>query len=245
MRKFIHFLGRTEKVFLSNNMSKNVYVLVACEESQAVCLAMRKRGIEAFSCDLFGCSGGKPEWHIKGDVLKVLRPQNNGWGEKEGINFETEDGTFRIIGKEWDLMIAHPPCTFLSVSGARWLYNADSTPNEERHKNQQEALDFVKILMDAPVKHIAIENPVSVISSKIRKPEQIIQPWQFGHGETKKTCFWLKNLPLLKPTKIVEGREGKIWKLPPSADRAKLRSKTYPGIAEAMAAQWGEFVRKK
>jgi site-specific DNA-cytosine methylase len=127
-------------------------------------------------------------------------------------------------------MIAHPPCTHLAVSGARWF--------KDKQQEQKEALDFVRVLLDAPIKHIALENPVSVISSKIRKPDQIIQPWQFGHGETKKTCLWLKNLPPLQPTKIVEGREQRIWKLPPSKDRWKLRSITYQGIANAMAEQW-------
>jgi site-specific DNA-cytosine methylase len=127
-------------------------------------------------------------------------------------------------------MIAHPPCTHLAVSGARWF--------KDKQQEQKEALDFVRVLLDAPIKHIALENPVSVISSKIRKPDQIIQPWQFGHGETKKTCLWLKNLPPLQPTKIVEGREQRIWKLPPSKDRWKLRSITYQGIADAMAEQW-------
>ena len=127
-------------------------------------------------------------------------------------------------------MIAHPPCTHLAVSGARWF--------KDKQQEQKEALDFVRVLLNAPIKHIALENPVSVISSKIRKPDQIIQPWQFGHGETKKTCLWLKNLPKLQPTKIVEGREQRIWKLPPSKDRWKLRSITYQGIANAMAEQW-------
>jgi hypothetical protein len=127
-------------------------------------------------------------------------------------------------------MIAHPPCTHLAVSGARWF--------KDKQQEQKEALDFVRVLLDAPIKHIALENPVSVISSKIRKPDQIIQPWQFGHGETKKTCLWLKNLPPLQPTKIVEGREQRIWKLPPSENRWKLRSITYQGIANAMAEQW-------
>ena len=135
-----------------------------------------------------------------------------------------------ILDQEWDLMIAHPPCTHLAVSGARWFKN--------KTKEQKEALDFVQKLMDAPINHIAIENPISIISSKIRKPDQIIQPWQYGHGETKATCLWLKNLPLLKPTNIVEGREPRVWKLPPSKDRWKERSRTYQGIADAMAEQW-------
>jgi len=128
-------------------------------------------------------------------------------------------------------MIAHPPCTHLAVSGARWF--------KDKQREQLEALRFVQMLLDAPIPRIALENPISIISSKIRKPDQIIQPWQFGHGETKATCLWLKNLPTLKPTNVVEGRIGRIHKLPPSPDRWKLRSKTYQGIADAMADQWG------
>jgi hypothetical protein len=128
-------------------------------------------------------------------------------------------------------MIAHPPCTHLAVSGARWF--------KDKQEEQEEALEFVRKLMAAPIPKICIENPISIISSRIRKPDQIIQPWQFGHGETKKTCLWLKNLPNLVPTNIVEGREQRIWKLPPTQDRWKLRSKTFQGIADAMAQQWG------
>ena len=165
--------------------------------------AFLKQGHNAISCDLLPTE--QPGPHYEGDVLDIL---DNGW----------------------DLMIAHPPCTHLAVSGARWF--------KDKQQEQKDALDFVRVLLDAPIKHIALENPVSVISSKIRKPDQIIQPWQFGHGETKKTCLWLKNLPPLQPTKIVDGREQRIWKLPPSKDRWKLRSITYQGIANAMAEQW-------
>jgi len=181
-------------------------VLIACEYSGVVRDAFLKQGHNAISCDLLPTE--QPGPHYEGDVLDIL---NNGW----------------------DLMIAHPPCTHLAVSGARWF--------KDKQQEQKEALDFVRILLDAPIKHIALENPVSVISSKIRKPDQIIQPWQFGHGETKKTCLWLKNLPPLQPTNIVEGREQRIWKLPPSKDRWKLRSITYQGIADAMAEQWGNL----
>ena len=130
-------------------------------------------------------------------------------------------------------MIAHPPCTHLAVSGARWF--------KEKRKEQQAALDFVQQLMDAPIPRICIENPVSIISSRIRKPDQIIQPWMFGHGEVKATCLWLKNLPKLVPTNIVEGREARVHKMPPGPDRWKERSRTLPGIAEAMASQWGQL----
>jgi hypothetical protein len=139
---------------------------------------------------------------------------------------------FDIIGNGWDMMIAHPPCTHLAVSGARYFHR--------KQKEQAEALAFVQKLMDAPIARIAVENPISVISSKIRKPDQIVQPWQFGHGETKATCLWLKNLPKLTPTNVVEGREQRIWLLPPSKDRWKIRSKTFQGIADAMALQWGQ-----
>jgi hypothetical protein len=207
-------------------------ILVACEESQAVTKELRKLGHEAFSCDLLPCSGGYPEWHYQQDV-------------------------FEVIDKGWDMMIAHPPCTFLAVSGARWLYNKDGSKNEERWKNQAEALDFVQRLMDAPIDKIAIENPISVISSNIRKPEQIIQPWMFGDKAQKSTCLWLKNLPLLEPTDIVEkgefiefiSKKGVKKKQPKwyfdalknaktPAERRTLRSKTFKGIAEAMAKQW-------
>lgn len=181
-------------------------VLVACEYSGVVRDAFLKQGHNAISCDLLPTE--QPGPHYEGNVLDIL---DNGW----------------------DLMIAHPPCTHLAVSGARWF--------KDKQQEQKEALDFVRVLLDAPIKHIALENPVSVISSKIRKPNQIIQPWQFGHGETKKTCLWLKNLPPLQPTNIVEGREQRIWKLPPSKDRWKLRSITYQGIADAMAQQWGNL----
>tara|TARA_R110001606_G_scaffold125520_2_gene259196 strand:- start:503 stop:970 length:468 start_codon:yes stop_codon:yes gene_type:complete len=137
-----------------------------------------------------------------------------------------------ILNDGWDMMVAFPPCTHLAVSGARWF------AEKRADGRQQAALDFVRLLMDAPIGKIAIENPVSIISSHIRKPDQTIQPWQYGHGETKRTCLWLKNLPLLTPTDIVEGREQRIWKMPPSPDRWKLRSQTYQGIADAMAGQW-------
>jgi site-specific DNA-cytosine methylase len=138
---------------------------------------------------------------------------------------------FDIITDGWDLMVAHPPCTHLSVSGARWF--------KDKLVEQAEALDFVRRLLDASIPRIALENPISIISSRIRKPTQIIQPWQFGHGETKATCLWLKNLPPLASTKIVDGREARVHKMAPSPDRWKERSRTYQGIADAMADQWG------
>ncbi len=135
------------------------------------------------------------------------------------------------LTSQWDMLIAFPPCTHLAVSGARWF--------KDKRKEQDAALDFVRLLMDAPIQRICIENPISVISSRIRKPDQIIQPWQFGHGETKATCLWLKNLPQLRPTKIVNGREARVHRMAPSPERWKERSRTLPGIAEAMAEQWG------
>ena len=178
-------------------------VLVACEYSGSVRDAFAARGWDAWSCDLLPTE--RPGQHRQCDVREIL-----------------DEG--------WDILIAHPPCTHLAVSGARWF--------KDKRSEQQQSLDFVARLLCAPVKFIALENPVSIISSKIRKPDQVIQPWMFGHGETKATCLWLKNLPLLKPTNIVEGREQRIWKLPPSDERWKERSRTYSGIAEAMANQW-------
>jgi site-specific DNA-cytosine methylase len=178
-------------------------VLVACEYSGIVRNAFAALGWSAWSCDLLPSE--TPGNHLQCDVRDVL-------------------------DQGWDIMVAHPPCTHLAVSGARWF--------KSKVKEQEEALDFVRLLLAAPIPHIALENPVSVISSKIRKPDQVIQPWQHGHGETKATCLWLKNLPCLVPSKIVEGREQRIWKLPPSADRWKERSRTFPGIAKAMASQW-------
>lgn len=208
-------------------------ILVACEESQAVTKQLRAKGHEAFSCDLLPCSGGHPEWHF-------------------------QKGVWDVIDMRWDMMIAHPPCTYLAVSGARWLYNKDGSKNEERWKNQAEALDFVRKLMDAPIDKIAIENPISVISTHIRKPDQIVHPYMFGDKASKSTCLWLKNLPLLTPTDIVEKGEYKEWicsttgrkkrqatwyyeallKARTPEERRTLRSKTFEGIAKAMADQW-------
>jgi site-specific DNA-cytosine methylase len=181
-------------------------VLIACEFSGVVREAFRKRGHDALSCDLLPTE--QPGPHYQGDVFDILH-----------------DG--------WDLMIAHPPCTHLAVSGARWF--------KDKQQEQLEALDFVRRLLDAPIDRIALENPISVISSKIRKPDQIVQPWMFGHPETKATCWWLKNLPKLLPTKIVEGRLARVHMEPPGPDRWKNRSRTYEGMADAMAEQWGNI----
>ena len=199
-------------------------VLVACEESQAVCKAFRELGHEAYSCDIQECSGGHPEWHIQGDVLPLLNGR---------CSFETVDGTMHTAEGKWDMIIAFPPCTDLAVSGARHF------KAKQADGRQQRSIDFFMAFTRADCPRIAIENPIGIMSTKYRKPDQIVQPWWFGHGETKATCLWLKELPLLQPTNVVEGREQRVWRMPPSQDRAKLRSKTYPGIAKAMAEQWG------
>ena len=201
-------------------------VLVACEESQGVTLAFRKRGHNAFSCDIQPCSGCHPEWHIQADVLSVL----NGF-----CNFKTDDGFihWELFWSNWDLIIAHPPCTDLAVSGARWF------KEKQADGRQQRSIEFFMEFVKAECDRIAIENPIGIMSRYYRKPDQIIQPWQFGHGETKATCLWLKGLPKLQPTNIVEGREQKCWKMAPGPDRAKKRSRTYDGIGNAMAEQWG------
>jgi site-specific DNA-cytosine methylase len=185
-------------------------VLVACEFSGVVRRAFRARGHDAWSCDLLPAED-RSKHHLQENILHVL--ERSAWF--------------------YDLMIAHPPCTHLAVSGARWF--------KDKRDEQEAALDFVRALMAAPIPMIAIENPVSVISSRIRKPDQIIQPWQFGHGETKATCLWLKGLPLLTPTNIVEGRANRVHRMAPSPDRWKERSRTFQGIADAMADQWGSL----
>ncbi len=199
-------------------------VLIACEESQEVCKAFRKLGHEAYSADIQEPSGGHPEWHIVGDVLPYIDGD---------CKFTTMDGTEHEITGEWDLLIAHPPCTDLAVSGARWF------AEKRADGRQQRSIEFFMAFANAKCPRIAVENPVSIMSSVWRKPDQIIQPWMFGHGETKATCLWLIGLPLLKPTDVVDGREHRVWRLPPGPERAKARSKTFPGIAAAMAEQWG------
>jgi site-specific DNA-cytosine methylase len=183
-------------------------VLIACEFSGVVRRAFRAAGHDAWSCDLLPAEDGSV-YHIVGDVRFYMGPH------------------------DWDLMIAHPPCTDLAVSGARHF------PAKIADGRQGRALEFVQALMDAPIEHIAIENPISVISSKIRKPDQIIQPWQHGHGEVKATCLWLKNLPPLVPTNIVEGREARVHRMPPGPNRWKERSRTLEGVGAAMVSQWG------
>lgn len=196
-------------------------VLVACEESQAVTIELRKLGHEAFSCDILECSGGHPEWHIQDDVTKHL--DNN-----------------------WDMIIAFDPCTYQTNSGVRWLIK-NGKINKDRHEKLVESCELTKKILNANCELICRENPIPhkyALELIGIKYDQIIQPWQFGHGETKSTCLWLKNLPKLQPTNIVEGREQRIWKMPPSKDRGKLRSKTYPGIAKAMAEQFTQPLKQ-
>lgn len=210
-------------------------VLIACEESQRVCIAFRNMGHEAYSCDVQECSGGHPEWHIQEDVLPLI----NG-----DCSFFTMDGTFHTIKGQWDLLIAHPPCTHLASSGAAWF--------KEKRANgtQQAAIEFFMKFIDADCAHIAVENPIGIMSTCYRKPDQIIQPWMFGHPEKKATCLWLKGLPPLTPTNDVseymktlpKNQQERLHYLPPSPERAKLRSKTFPGIADAMASQWSDIL---
>lgn len=205
-------------------------ILIACEESQRICIEFRKLGHEAFSCDILPPSGGHPEWHIQGDVLEQL-------------------------DKGWDMMIAHPPCTYLTVTGNRWFKPEYADRYPTRAKDREDAVLFFMALANAPIERIAIENPVSIIASRWRKSDQVIQPWQFGDPHTKKTCLWLKNLPKLIPTKIVEPqyveynsstkKSGKsryplLWS-GKGKNMSVERSKTFPGIARAIAEQWGNL----
>ena len=226
-------------------------LLVACEESQRVCIAFRQRGWEAYSCDIIDCSGGHPEYHIKQDVLPLL----NG-----NCDFETGDGVKHHIDR-WDMLIAHPPCTELCSAGQHWFSRGIKDP-----KMREDAVDFFMRFINADCEHIAVENPIGIMSTRYRKPDCVVQPWQFGHPETKATCLWLKNLPPLVPTNIIQKPEGgwenqqisngkytgfknydengKIlaWNDP----RTKvIRSRTYTGIAEAMAEQWTKYLEEE
>lgn len=225
-------------------------VLVACEESQEVCKAFRARGHRAFSCDIQECSGGHPEWHIMGDVLKVINPHQIS-SMFFGIVFKTMDGEAHAIRNGWDILIAHPPCTYLTLAGNKWFKPEYADRFPERKKQREDAASFFMEFANAECDRIAIENPVCIMSSRWRKPDQYIEPYFFGEPEKKKTGLWLKGLPPLKPTNIVEpiiihcasGANEPKWhmetmKLPP-AERSKARSKTFPGIARAMAEQWG------
>lgn len=237
-------------------MMKNI--LIACEESQTVCREFRKLGFNAYSCDLLPCSGGHPEWHFQQDIFEIIKNKGG----------KLQNKTEVFLKDEWDLMIAHPPCTYLSVSGARWYYHPedkDLPMNERRpHPNfpnrandRKEAIEFFMKIAESRIKRIAIENPIGIISKIWRKPDQIVQPYMFGDEATKTTCLWLKNLPHLTPTKIVNKGERVVLSsgksLPKwysdsfntkiSAEmRRTLRSKTFQGFAEAMAQQWSKLL---
>ena len=218
-------------------------VLVACEESQAVTIEMRKLGHEAFSCDIIECSGGHPEWHIMQDVLPLLNGR---------CSFNTMDGIEHSIDGKWDMILAHPPCTYLTNAGARWLW-AGGKLNEERYKKGMEARKFFMRFIEADCPRIAVENPIPSAVYELPTYTQIIQPYEYGHPNTKKTCLWLKGLPPLQPTEIVkpekarrfQQKNGKwrysCWEMDQRGgkERARERSKTFPGIAKAMAEQWG------
>lgn len=217
-------------------------VLIACEESQAVCKAFRARGHRAFSCDLYECSGGHPEWHINGDALAVI---------DGNCKFTTQDGKEHEQRGQWDILIAHPPCTYLTVTGNSW-FNVEKYGDKARKriKDREEAMQFFMKFVYAECERIAIENPIGFMSSYYRHPDQVIQPYWFGDDARKSTCLWLKNLPPLKPTNIVpftlvktgHGTDSPwhadTWCIRDREERAKARSKTFTGIAEAMADQW-------
>ena len=222
---------------------KQFKALVACEESQAVTLELRKRGWEAYSCDIQECSGGHPEWHICEDVIPLV----NG-----NCTFRTMDGIKHTINGKWDLIIAHPPCTYLTVTGNRW-FNVERYGEKaiQRAKDREEAVEFFMVFANADCEHICIENPVGCMSTRWRKADQIIQPWMFGDPFEKKTCLWLIGLQPLVETDVVEPAPRKqfasgntmpawyadAWHLP-KEERSRLRSKTFPGIAEALAEQF-------
>jgi hypothetical protein len=198
-------------------------IIVGCEESQIITQAFRDLGHEAYSCDLKPCSGNLPQYHFQEDIFEVLKRE------------------------KFDLGIFHPPCTYLTISANKWYKDQPKRKSgvlvgAERRQAREEAVEFFMKFVNADCPHITIENPIGIMSTRYRKPDQVIQPWMFGHGETKATCLWLKNLPPLKPTNIVSGREQKIFKMSPSNNRAELRSKTYHGIAIGIAEQWSEYL---
>lgn len=222
-------------------------VLIACEESQTICAEFRNVGIEAYSCDIIDCSGGHPEWHIKQDVLPLL----NG-----NCKFKTCDGVEHEVRGKWDLIVAHPVCQFLTVTGNRW-FNEERYGDKarQRKRDREDAIKFFMEFANADCDHICIENPVGVMSTVWRKPNQIIQPYMFGDPYEKKTCLWLKNLPLLEERnpvdppprkKFASGKTMPEWyadafKLP-KEERSRLRSKTFPGIAKAIVNQWKDLI---
>lgn len=238
-------------------------VLVACEESQTVCKAFREKGHEAYSCDIMECSGGRPEWHIQGDVLNVLNPTELIGVNEFGIVFETMDGLIHDVEK-WDLIITHPPCTYLTVTGNRW-FNVERYGEKaiQRQKAREEAAKFFMMIWNADCEKVALENPIGYISTYYRKPDQIIHPYYFAESqddvnyERKATCLWLRGVEPLKyvvrfEPRVIHYKNGKGTDSPwhidtiglPPAERAKARSKTFPGIAKAMAEQWGDPTEK-
>ena len=228
-------------------------VFIGCEESQAVCKAYRESGHNAFSCDLKPCTGGHPEWHIQGDVLEVLNPSKLPFGGV-GIAFRTMDGQFHLVHGKWDLIIAHPPCTYMSKAGARWMYPTAGNISQERLAKAMEAKEFFLKILNADCDRIAIENPRPLKVVELPKPSQVIQPYQFGHPYSKATCLWLKGLPPLEPTEVLteykpycpsntggvtRGQSYNKGGAIRAADDCVNRSKTFDGIAKAMAEQWG------
>ena len=224
---------------------KKFKLLVCCEESQRVCTAFRERGWEAYSCDIEPCSGGHPEWHIQQDVLPLIN------GDCE---FDTVDGEHHVIKGEWDLLICHPPCTYLTLAGNKWFKPEFRDRFPDRIQQRQEAIDFFMKFANAKCKHIAIENPVGVMSSQWRRPNQYIEPYYFGDAEKKKTGLWLVGLQNLTPTDMVEpviihckswANEPR-WHMEsmslPAKERSRVRSQTFIGIAQAMADQWGSYI---
>lgn len=217
-------------------------VLVACEESQRVCIEFRKRGHEAYSCDIEPCSGGHPEWHIQGDAIPIINGR---------CNFKTSDGILHNISGKWDLIIAHPPCTYLSNAGARWLYKGGKL-NEERYRNGIEAKTFFEKILNADCDRIVVENPIPSSVYGLPAYTQVIQPYEYGEQWSKKTCLWIKGVDKLKPTNILSEykpycssgsysgtHDPKYKGASRKGGSAKSRSKTFPGIAKAMANQWG------
>lgn len=226
-------------------------ILVACEESQRVCKELRELGHEAYSCDIQEPSGGHPEWHILGDVLEILNPKDRYGTVVQGISFTTMDDIPHIIWDKWDMIIAHPPCTYLSNAGAVRLYPKKGQLNEERYRLGVKAKDFFMNFINADCDKIAVENPIPTRIYGLPPYSQIIQPYEYGHPYTKKTCLWLKGLPKLQPTNIVEPKgmwvngNSAIWKRQAANGEVigkskdpKERAKTFPGIAKAMAEQW-------
>ena len=229
-------------------------VLVACEESQVVCKAYRERGHEAYSCDIIDCSGGHPEWHIKRDVREVLNPSKQAIPGDDwyGFKFRTQDGVLHCIDGKWDMIIGFPPCTYMSKAGARWMFPKGEL-SQERYAKAMEAKEFFMQLFNADCDRIAIENPRPLKIVELPDPQQVIQPYQFGHPYSKATCLWLKNIPLLEPTEVLteykpycpsntggvsrgqsHNRGGAV-----RGDDAVNRAKTFEGVGRAMAEQWG------